>query len=112
MYNESKYQFYHNDRNVVVAVSSFAGNKVRGIAKCNPNDEFELNRGKEIAAARCDEKIATKRLKRAYSKIDAAKAALDHAIDEYESAKDYQASAKENYNRARYELENVMNCYR
>ena len=112
MFNESKYQFYHNDHNVVVAVSSFAGNKVRGIAKCNPNDEFDLTRGKEIAAARCDEKIATKRLKRAYSKVDAAKAALDRAIHEYESAMEYQASAEANYNRAQFTLENVMSCYR
>lgn len=110
MTNESKYQFYHNGRDVVVAVSSFAGDKVRGIAKVHPNDEFDLARGKEIAAARCDEKIAIKRLKRGYRKVDEAKVALERAQAEYEKAVTYMANAEANYNRSQFELENIMSC--
>ena len=111
MIDTSKYRFYFN-KHIVVAVSSFAGNKVRGVAKCCPNDEFNLERGKEIAAARCGEKIAAKRVKRAYDKVDAAKAALDYAIHEYEKAMAYQVNAETAYNEARFDLENVMSCYR
>jgi hypothetical protein len=110
MIDISKYKFYDNGRDVVVAVSSFAGDKVRGIAKLNPNDSFNLERGKEIAAARCDEKISMKRLKRGYRKIEETKAALERAQMEYERAIKYTAHAEANYNRAVFELENLMTC--
>lgn len=64
----SKYQFYING-NKVIAVSSYEGRRVRGVAKCNPIDEFDLEKGKRLAAARCNAKVAERRLKRANNEL-------------------------------------------
>ena len=66
------YRIYETP-NKVIAVSSFAGQTVRGVAKCNPADEFDAEKGAALAAARCGLKIAQKRTKRAYAKVDEAK---------------------------------------
>ena len=60
-----KYSFYTDGKSKVVAVSTYAGKVVRGVAKCDVNDTFSLEKGKELAAARCNEKIAKKRFARA-----------------------------------------------
>ena len=63
-----KYRYYTNGKNVVVAVASYAGRTVRGVAKCSDQDEFNLETGKKLAAARCAMKIAKKRVK--YARIE------------------------------------------
>lgn len=64
MFPIEKYKFYITE-NKVIAVSSYAGKRVRGVATCHPDDEFDVNLGKKIAALRCAKKIALKRLDRA-----------------------------------------------
>ena len=64
----TKYQFYTDGKTKVIAVSTYAGKVVRGVAKCDANDTFSLEKGKELAAARCNQKIAKKRLTRAENK--------------------------------------------
>ena len=61
----TKYSFYTDGKTKVVAVSTYAGKVVRGVAKCDVNDTFSLEKGKELAAARCNEKVAKKRFARA-----------------------------------------------
>ena len=61
----TKYSFYTDGKTKVIAVSTYAGKVVRGVAKCDVNDTFSLEKGKELAAARCNEKIAKKRFTRA-----------------------------------------------
>ena len=56
----------------VIAVSSYAGRIVRAVAKCDPRDEFSIETGKKLAAARCNLKVAVKRAKRANSKLEEA----------------------------------------
>ena len=73
MIKNPSYRIYETP-NKVIAVSSFAGQTVRGVAKCNPADEFDPEKGTALAIARCDTKIAEKRMKRACSKVDEAKA--------------------------------------
>jgi hypothetical protein len=75
------YRFY-NSQNKVIAVSTYAGKSVRGIAKCDPEDTFSLEDGQELAAARCGEKIAEKRLQRAKRKYS-------EAYNDYVKAKCY-----------------------
>ena len=94
--------------NKIVAVSSFAGQFIRGVAKCNPADEFDPEKGTALAIARCDTKIAEKRMKRACSKVDEAKAQLDAAMEHYSKMLKYEADAEANLNRAYFELENVV----
>ena len=68
-YSLDKYKFYQykdkNAKDTVAAVSTYAGRTVKGYAKCDPKDQFSIEKGKELAAARCNAKIATKRVKRA-----------------------------------------------
>ena len=61
----TKYSFYTDGKTKVIAVSTYAGKVIRGVAKCDVNDTFSLEDGKKLAAARCNEKIAKKRLARA-----------------------------------------------
>lgn len=78
-----KYKYYtHTDifgRTVVIAVSTYEGKTVKGYAKCDVNDVFDLENGKKLAAARCNERIAQKRAKRATRKLEEAKVRLAQA---------------------------------
>ena len=107
MIKNPTYKFYVAG-NKVFAVSSFAGATVRGVAKCNPNDEFDLEYGKALAAARCQEKIAAKRCKRAYSKVDEARAQVNAALAHLQKMMTYEADSEANYNIAAYELAQVL----
>jgi hypothetical protein len=53
----------------VIALSTFAGKAVKGTAKCMESDEFSLEAGKKLAAARCDAKVCNKRVRRARKKL-------------------------------------------
>ena len=101
------YRIYETP-NKVIAVSSFAGQTVRGVAKCNPNDEFDSETGAVLAAARCGVKIAEKRVKRAYNKVDEARKIVDEAIAHLTDMLKYQADAEANMNNAQFELETVL----
>lgn len=69
--------------NKVIALSSYGGRTVRGIAKCHPGDTFNEDVGKALAAARCNEKIAAKRYARAQKKY----------LEMCEELKEFQARA-------------------
>lgn len=71
MYPIEKYKFYTNGSRVI-AVSTYAGRTVRGVATCHDGDEFSLEKGKKLAALRCAEKIAKKRVARAQQKLEEA----------------------------------------
>jgi len=69
MYKNYKYVVTPNK---VIALSTYAGRTVRGVAKCHPNDTFDVEFGKALAAARCNRKVAEKRYARAryeYNKL-------------------------------------------
>ena len=70
-YPREKYKIFTGP-NKVVAVSTYAGRKVRGVAKCAPEDNFDVEKGKDLAIARCAWKIAEKRLQRAIKKCNEA----------------------------------------
>jgi hypothetical protein len=68
-----RYTYYiAENQKQVIAVSSYAGRIVRAVAKCDPRDEFSIETGKKLAAARCNLKVAAKRAKRANSKLEEA----------------------------------------
>ena len=41
----------------VIVLSKYAGKDVRGIAKCSPNDKFDIETGRVLATLRCGEII-------------------------------------------------------
>ena len=71
----------HGD--VISAGAKFAGNWVWGHARRHPADEYDETFGKDLAAARCNEKIAAKRYARAQKKY----------LEMCEELKDFQARA-------------------
>ena len=88
-----KFVYYTNGTDTVVAETIFHGQKFKGEARCAPEDEFDLEFGKKLAALRCElkarkadakesiwyanEYAATARFFRAQSK---------HAMSKFENA--------------------------
>ena len=70
-YPIEKYKIIRNG-NAVMAFSTYAGRTVKGVANCSPEDNFSLEKGTELAAARCAVKVAKKRVKRALNKLQKA----------------------------------------
>lgn len=73
----------------IVATSTYAGKTVRGVSKCDPKDTFSMEAGKELAAARCNEKVARKRADRAMKKVLEAKESYGREIAWYNRMVDY-----------------------
>lgn len=96
-YPIEKYHYYTYRRAdgamVVKAVSTYAGKRVVGKAICHPHDEFDLETGKTLAAARCNEKVALKRQARAKQKVEAAYMAMVEAERYYDKMIGYRVDA-------------------
>lgn len=92
-YGMEKYKFYTqtkpNGSTVVIAVSTYAERTVKGYAKCNPSDKFDLERGKKLAALRCALKIEKKRYLNATVKYMNAAREADEAARYYDKMKKY-----------------------
>ena len=110
-YSLDKYKFYQfkNDKGglTVSAVSSYAGRTVKGYAKCDPRDDFDVEQGKELAAARCNVKIANKRVARASRKYLEAAQAVTEATAYFEKMKQYYMDAVDQADEAGAELQNI-----
>lgn len=91
---EVKYKIFTNSANDVIAVSTYAGKTVKGIAKCDPRDTFDMDKGVEIAEARCAKKVADKRLTRARKKYAEAKRMLSEAESYLDRMSDYVSDAE------------------
>lgn len=102
-----KYKFVKHG-NEVIAISTYAGKPVRGVATCSPEDEFSIEKGKILAAARCNAKIAKKRLKRALKQMREAWDASVIANNRYNDMVNYYVDASKRSNEADQELERVL----
>lgn len=91
-----RYKFIVKD-NKITALSTYAGKPVKGTAKCNPSDEFSYEVGMNLAAARCGDKIARKRLSRAEKK-------MLEAYDKYVEAEIHFADMNDYYQDALKEV--------
>ena len=83
--------------NEVVAVTSFARRPVRAVAKCDPRDTFDVEFGKALAIARCDVKVADKRLAAAKKRLVKAHEAMLIAKRELDAANKYFNLAQEEH---------------
>ena len=99
---------YNIAENKVVCVSHFAGKAVRGIAKCDITcDTFDVERGKELSRARCDVKVAAKRVKRANQKVEEASKAYEYAKKRLGKMLEYANDANAELNNAVLHLQDV-----
>lgn len=92
-FRKINYKVYHHD-NEVIAVSTFARRPVKGIAKCDPRDEFNSAKGEELAIARCDVKVAKKRAKCADEQVKFYAELLQQITKDYVDAMDYNRTAE------------------
>ena len=81
----------------IIALGAYLGATVKGSAKCDPRDNFDVNTGKTLAALRCNEKIAERRMNNAVSKVEDALIALEKAQAEYDKSSKYLAHAQSEY---------------
>lgn len=87
-------------KKVVVALSSFAGQTIRGVARCSDKDTFNIETGKKLAAARCSVKIAEKRMKRAEMCSSMASDALKFWTQREVQMKNYEVESVVAYQEA------------
>ena len=106
-YPLDKYRFV-TAGNKVIAISSYAGRTVRGVAICSPEDVFSLEKGKELAAARCAYKIAQKRCRRARSQMDKAEALYNQANARFDNMCEYYDDAIDSMYVAEEHLEDLL----
>ena len=100
----ARYTFYDTP-DKVICVSTFAKRKVRGVAKCSPEDKFNFKIGRKLAQLRCDKKVAEKRWKKAKDRLEDSMNKLANAEKEYEEANEYWVNSCKNYDRAIDNLE-------
>ncbi len=103
----SKYKFYFAG-NKIIAVSTYAGKLVRGVSICHPEDNFNKNIGMELAAARCNEKVANKRYARAQAQYIKACKARDAAIAHVDAMKEYMNDSFVAMNEAAQSCDNII----
>jgi hypothetical protein len=96
---EYKYKI-DEEKRTIVAMSTFAGKVVTGVARCAPGDEFDIETGKKLAAARCSVKIAEKRMKRAEYCNAVATDALDYWANRKAQMEHYERDSVAGYGKA------------
>lgn len=96
---EYKYKI-DEEKRTIVAMSTFAGKTVVGVARCADTDEFNIETGKKIAAARCSVKIAEKRMKRAEECHSFATDALVFWTERKANMEHYELDSVEAYKKA------------
>lgn len=104
----ARYRFYATPGPRVICVSSYAGRKVRGVAICDENDEYDLEKGKALAQARVDLEIARRRLKRANQKLDEAHTAYELAGAQVDAMQDYVDESVNEQFRAECNLKELL----
>lgn len=117
MFDENKYKvFCYEEKNadgsarcpVVCAMSTYAGKNVKGYAKLNEGDEWNWETGKALAIARCNAKIAEKRMKRAQKKVIEAQEILDDATGYLSDMVDYCADSTDEYMAAKSHVADLI----
>lgn len=93
-YGEKYHFYYHEENRTIVCTTLYKGQMVRGIAKCNPDDEFNLEGGKKLAYLRCKAKFARKKLRRATKARDDAFIVANRANHYLEKAREFVADSE------------------
>ena len=102
-----KYKFYYAG-NKVIAVSTYGGQRVRGVATCSDEDEFDVEKGKKLAAARCNAKVARKRYDRANAKYIMYYLELNRLNDEFNAVCDYYTDSKVDLEKPEESVSNLL----
>ena len=74
-FNRDKFQYVDHtikatDSREIIAIGQYCGQTIKGHARCNPEDTFDIEIGEGLAARRCNLKIAEKRLDNKQKQLD------------------------------------------
>lgn len=110
MEHNYKFAFFKDKagKTTISARSTYAGKTVKGYAKCDPRDEYDEEKGKELASARCNAKIAKQRTLRAEKKVAEAKYELEKAQKHLEKMESYFADSVVKLNYASEHVKDVL----
>ena len=97
MYPIEKYNYVTYDKKnedgtvskITLAMSTYCGKVVKGVAKCTPTDDFDSEIGIKLAAARCDLKVCLKRKDRAMKKLHDISLEIEKLTEEYNKIHKY-----------------------
>lgn len=106
---DKRYKYTRDSGNTVIAISTYAGKTIKGVAKCDPNDNFSYDYGRKLAKARCDAKISKKRYKNANNKLREAYEALNAAREYYNKMVEYKMDSFKAMDAAKENLSNILN---
>lgn len=85
----TNYKYVTDGKTYVSAISTYAGQEVKGTAKCAPADKFDFTKGAKLAAARCEYRVSLKRNKRAKRKVKEMRALLKETSNKSQKAEIY-----------------------
>lgn len=103
-----KYKYFVNG-NKIIAISTYAGKTVRGVATCHPEDDFDIETGKKLAAMRCDLKVREKRWKAANRKAEEKWEAFRRAEDASDEADIFLDESYNDWEKAKHDYQIFMN---
>ena len=92
----------------VIAVSTYAGRTVKGVAKCDPHDTFDLEAGKKLAAARCNLAVAQRRERRAADKYSEATVDFMYVQRHMDNMRDYHRDSARALDEAVKEIHELL----
>jgi hypothetical protein len=98
---------YHTTE--IIAMSTYAGQVVKGKAICHINDTYSEEKGKRLAIARCAAKIAKKRKARAEKLYHAAERQVEAAKRHRDAMKHYALDANTEVQETQVAVENILN---
>lgn len=92
----------------IIAMSTYAGQVVKGKAVCHINDTYDEEKGKKLAIARCAEKIARKRQARSARLLKKANEQFKMAQKYVDDMTKYNADACAEVAEAQIDLQNIL----
>ena len=104
-----RYKYFTNGKNKCVVISSFAGKSIRCEAKCNPMDEFSVEKGYALAKARVDAEVAKRRMQRAAQKRHEAYVNAREALNRQSKMNRYYNDAEIAESKAIVNLNRILN---
>ena len=103
------YNVYVDEKNrSVIAVCRYAGRNVRAVAKCAPEDTFNIEFGTKLAIARCEVKVAKMKIQNASAAYMKASVAADEAQRKYDKMKQYYMDSVDQFDNAMAEVDKVI----
>ena len=97
IFDLNKFKYIHvtkGDVQEIIALAKYKGKTFRGVAKCHPDDNFDEETGRELAARRCDLAIRRARLRDRMKTEKSARIAAREACNVEELAIDKRFEAE------------------